>query len=81
MKSPARKCGTCRFLRPRSDGKPFYHAHTYKCEWNPPEIVWPASVREGSHNDARPYLRSPGTHMKPGDGTDCPCWEPKAAGL
>lgn len=66
------KCGTCRFLRPREDGKPFYHSHAYKCQWVPPEILWPASV--ATHSTVRGLLYSPGTYMQPGDGNACPCW-------
>lgn len=74
-KKVQRKCGTCAFLRPREDGKPFYHAHAYKCLWMPPPITWPASVPEGAYDDPRNKLRSPGTYMRPNDGKDCPCWE------
>lgn len=80
MKAAQKKCGTCKHLKPRDNGKPFYHGGSYKCLWQPPAIVWPASVQEGSHNDVRGRMESPGTYMEPGDGKDCPCWELKQEG-
>ena len=77
MRQPVKKCGTCAFLRPRSDGKPFYHGAAYKCEWVPPAIVWPSSVRMNGFDSLSNMLKSPGTYMQPGDGKDCPCWTPK----
>lgn len=74
MKAPQKKCGTCRYLRPRDDGKPFYYGNSYKCEWTQPAIIWPASV---STYDPRRRFVQPGTHMQPGDGKDCPCWNSK----
>lgn len=77
-KQPAKKCGTCKFLRPRSDGKPFYRDHSYKCLWVPPPIVWPSSVRLDGYGSLERKLASPGSYMRPADGKDCPCWEPVA---
>ncbi len=74
-KKPQQKCGTCKHLRPRSDGKPFWHGHAYACQWTPPEIAYPDSWR---HHRGRSVTGNIGTYMAPGDGKDCPCWE-KAA--
>lgn len=69
MKKLQRKCATCKWLKPREDGKPFHHAHAYKCRWPMPEIALPASVARKVWND------TPGSYMAPSDGADCPCWE------
>ncbi len=69
----ARKCGTCRWLRPRSDGKPFWHGHAYACLWRIPDTIkFPASW---SDRDIENKQRRIAGYMAPGDGKDCACWE------
>ena len=75
-KKVQRKCGTCKWLRPRSDGKPFYHSHTYACLYAFPKIKWPASMREDAYNSPMREMEKPiRGYMEPRDGKDCPCWE------
>lgn len=70
------KCGTCKWLRPRSDGKPFYHANAYACQYMYPPIQWPASVAERSYNDPRNDMEgSVRGYMRPNDGKGCPVWQ------
>ena len=72
-----KKCGTCRFLRPREDGKPFYHGHMYQCVWAlSPDVKTPDSFRGHSFEHLLRSLRGGhGGYMSPKDGAACPCWE------
>ena len=72
-KKVQRKCGTCKWLRPRSDGKPFHHSHAYACMWQPPRPqAWPESwVNQAERNRGEII----GGYMEPGAGKECPCWE------
>jgi hypothetical protein len=85
MKKVQRKCGTCKWLRPRSGGKPLWHGGAYKCQWTiAAHFKWPDSVSERAYGSPRLQMQNgPGTYMKPGDGKECPTWEQVAedAGL
>jgi hypothetical protein len=85
VKKVQQKCGTCKWLRPRSDGKPFWHRGAYKCQWVfPTDFQWPESITEGAYGSPIRRLREgAGTYMAPGDGQRCPTWEQEglAAGL
>lgn len=77
-----KKCGTCRFLRPRSDGKPFHHSHAYACQWRMPvEYKFPASMRGYEWAQRLKSLSEGhiGSYMAPKEGGDCNCWEPRNA--
>jgi len=79
-KKPPQKCGTCKWLRPRSDGKPFWHGGSYKCTWIfPSDFKWPDSVDYRAHGSPIPKLQErPGSYMQPREGVECPCWEQAA---
>ena len=78
-KPVAKRCGTCRHLRPRSDGKPFHHSHSYACKWRMPvEYKFPQSMLnyyEWGHRLERLRNGHIDSYMETKDGTDCECWE------
>lgn len=77
MKPVKKKCGTCKWLRPRTDGKPFWHRGSYKCQWPfPANFKWPDSITGHAYNSPiRKLAEGAGTYMEPGAGENCPCWE------
>ena len=81
-KKVQQKCGTCKWLRPRSDGKPFHHSHTYACQWRLPEgIKFPDSLRGYNWRSTIENLGKGalGSYMALGEGKECPCWELREA--
>lgn len=78
-KKPPQKCGTCKWLRPYSEGTRFHHSNSYPCTYEIPSITWPESMPAGAYNSPRDVIDRPiKGYMRPGEGKDCPCWERKA---
>lgn len=77
MKKPDKRCKTCRWY----DAPPkAYHAHAYPCRWPfPADFAFPESMSPSGYNSPIPELRRPiKGRMRPSEGTNCACWEPKA---
>jgi hypothetical protein len=71
-----RCCKTCRWLKVEPDAagrRVVRKGRAYPCEWPLPEMpALAASLRVGSHYRI---------YMEPGDGGNCPVWEPLTADL